>query len=69
MDQTVKELKQLVEGGVREDARDWPCKLREYFMKHAYYKMIDSTALINGKGIILEGCCRLSTGATKASRA
>ena len=55
MDPTVKELKQLVEGGVREDARDWSCELREYFMKHAYYKMIDSTALIDGKGIILEG--------------
>ena len=35
VDPTIKELNQLVEGGVREDTGSWTHGLREYFMKHA----------------------------------
>ena len=51
-DPTIKELKQLVEGGASEDVGDWPQGLIEYFVKHTYYTVLDNTVLMDGKAIV-----------------
>ena len=54
-DPAIKKVKQLVEGGAGEDAGDCPRVLREYFVKHAYYTVIDNTVLIDGRAVIPAG--------------
>ena len=57
-DPTIKELKQLVEGGASEDAGDWPRGLTEYFMKHVYYTVIGNTVIGNtviGNTVLIDG--------------
>ena len=48
-DPSLKELKQLVEGGVSNDAEDWPRHLRDFHVKHADYTVMDNTVLVDGK--------------------